>query len=98
MSMQWDSLMAKGPLRSGACAAAIINTPTSTSASVPTTPSDSLTGFPPLTNADRADISQKGGCWKCCKVPGNKGWVKHIRRTCPGDASKGSHQDATLFP
>ncbi|PPQ80005.1 hypothetical protein CVT25_001412 [Psilocybe cyanescens] len=82
MAMQWDSLIAEGlthPSHSGSTASANASTPWDTSS-----PAHKL-----LTEADQDKLTKTGGCWQCCKDSTDPGWVLHVGRTCPGDASQG---------
>ncbi|KIJ46876.1 hypothetical protein M422DRAFT_29069 [Sphaerobolus stellatus SS14] len=93
MSMQWESLIAEGV--SGRPSTRPDQTPSLAPAGRIPTPSGIASPamlqplVPPLTHADRTRLTNLGGCWKCRKVPGDVGWVNHIGRTCPGDATLG---------
>jgi len=85
MSMQWESIVTEGIGRSSACPATLIST---TAATSPAASSAACTP-PPLTDAEHTHLTHAGGCWRCQKVPGDPGWVKHVGRMCPGDSAQG---------
>jgi hypothetical protein len=85
MSMQWESIVTEGIGRSSGRPATLIPT---TAATSPAASSAAHTP-PPLTDAERTRLTHAGGCWRCRKVPGDPGWVKHVGRMCPGDSAQG---------
>ncbi|KIJ37963.1 hypothetical protein M422DRAFT_50166 [Sphaerobolus stellatus SS14] len=90
--MQWESLVAEGAAGrsvSRALATPIPSFSTIPSSSMVTTPAAPRLTIPPLTDSERSQVTDLGGCWKCRKVPSDVGWTNHVGRICPGDAARG---------